>query len=80
MSDYMESMNSYWRVCAEYLTITLVENVSDEAPIGQWIPALFSGQPYAYFQSKEFAKETLEGVIKHRMKSLEYKLTELEKM
>lgn len=80
MSDYMEAMNTYWRVCAEYLTVELVNNVRDDAPIGQWIPALYSGEPYAYFQSKEFAKETLKDVIKHRMASLEYKLTELEKM
>lgn len=70
--------NSYWRVCAEYLTLELAENVSDAAPVGQWIPSLMGGDDYAYFQSKDFAKQTLQGVIKRRIRELEYKLKELD--
>lgn len=60
--------NTYWRVDSEYLTLELAENVSDAAPVGQWIQTI--GNPYAYFMSREQAVVVLKDVIDRKIAEL----------
>lgn len=60
---------SYWRVDAEYQTLQHVHNVSDQAPVGVWIPTI--GNPYAYFNTEVEAKNALRKILSDEIERLE---------
>lgn len=59
---------SYWRVDVEYETIKYVTDVSDQAPVGVWIPAI--GQPYAYVETEQEAKAALKSALSNEVERL----------
>ncbi len=62
-----------YRVDSELLTCVTVskDNLSEDTPIGYWIPALFGNGEYCYFTGEDEAKRALFGILEQNIAVLQ---------